>query len=132
MVLPIMFSRRRCGSSPPILRQIGAIYRHMSGYAKFYFRPAEGEQIKTAVHIEPDCRSALCGVVLDMHERPVRDALVLLLRASDDGGDDMILAYCFTSEDGSFVFGPLQGNALYLVRIFKSSVRLRELEIKLE
>ena len=79
----------------------------MSGYAKFYFRPAEGEQIKTAVHIEPDCRSALCGVVLDMNERPVRDALVLLLRASDEGGDDIILAYCFTAEDGSFVFGPL-------------------------
>ncbi len=104
----------------------------MSGYAKFYFRPAEGEQIKTAVHIEADCRSALCGIVLDAAEKPVSDALVLLLRAGENGSDDSILAYCFTAEDGSFVFGPLQGNSLYLVRIFKSSVRLRELEIKLE
>ncbi len=104
----------------------------MSGFAKFYFRPAEGEQIRTAVHIEPDCRSALCGVVLDAAEKPVPDALVLLLRASDGGGDDTILAYCFTGPDGSFVFGPLEGNALYLVRIFKSSVRLRDLETKIE
>ena len=78
------------------------------------------------------CRSALRGVVLDASEAPVRDALVLLMKAGEGDGDDSVLACCFTQPDGGFAFGPLPGNALYIVRVFKSSARLRNVEITLE
>ena len=104
----------------------------MSGYAKFYFRPSGAEQIKTVIHIGPECRSALCGAVLDRLEKPLCDALVLLTKASEDGSDDTVLAYCFTEADGSFAFGPLDGGELYIVRVFGSGVRLRNIEISLD
>ena len=57
----------------------------MPEYANFYFCPAGNEQIKTVIHIGPSCRSALRGVVLDASEAPVRDALVLLMKAGEGG-----------------------------------------------
>ncbi len=117
-----------CATIPAAERSHGA----MPEYANFYFCPAGNEQIKTVIHIGPSCRSALRGVVLDASEAPVRDALVLLMKAGEGDGDDSVLACCFTQPDGGFAFGPLPGNALYIVRVFKSSARLRNVEITLE
>ena len=33
---------------------------------------------------------------------------------------------------GHFIFGPLESETLYLVKVYKDSIKLRELEIKTE
>lgn len=100
----------------------------MTGYAKFYFKPSEGEQIETIVHTEIDKRTAICGTVLDKDDKPVENALVLLFRSSEEGEE--LVFRIFTDKAGYFVFGPLESNVLHLIKIYKNSVKLRELEIR--
>ena len=103
----------------------------MSTYSKFYFHPGKGEQVNTSITPEPDERSAICGKVLDGKGRPVENALVLLFRAGEDRVSDLISRFC-TDEDGHFIFGPLESEILYLIKVFKNDVKLRELEIRAE
>ncbi|HHU22127.1 MAG TPA: hypothetical protein GXZ52_01715 [Clostridiales bacterium] len=103
----------------------------MSTYSKIYFRPAKGEQIETVIKLAQDERCAICGRVLDEKGKPVADALILLFRVQDGDKLQLISRFC-TDEDGYFVFGPLDGEVLYLIKIFKGDIKLRELEIKTE
>ena len=103
----------------------------MATYAKFYFRPGKGEQISAAVTPEPDGRSAIWGKVLDQKGRPVQDALTLLFRAAE--GEDPALEGRFcTDEDGHFMFGPLQSEVLYIIKVYKDDGKIRELEVRAE
>ncbi len=104
----------------------------MSESAKFYFKPAQSEQIETAVHIESDRRSAILGTVLDERERPIENAMALLYRADRQEGCPEFLCCMFTDSDGAFTFGPLEHDVLYLIKIFRGSVKIRELEIRAE
>ena len=98
----------------------------MSSVSKFYFKPAEGEHIETTVKIEPEKAAAVCGTVRDKSGAAVENALVLLFRS---GQDKKLLDRQFTDEEGQFCFGPIEGNILYLIKVYKNSVKLRELEI---
>ncbi len=100
----------------------------MTGHAQFYFKPAVGEQIETIVHTETDKRTAICGTVLDKADKPVESALVLLFRIADE--KEELIYRTFTDKSGFFVFGPLEYDVLHLIRIYKNSVKLRELEIR--
>ena len=99
----------------------------MTGYAKFYFKPAAGEQIETIIHTETDKRCAIYGTVLDKEDKPVENALVLLFKS---GEKEELIYRIFTDKSGYFVFGPLENDVLHLIKIYKNSVKLRELEIR--
>jgi hypothetical protein len=98
----------------------------LSSVTKFYFKPAEGEHVETTVKIEPEKAAAVCGTVRDKTGAVVENALVLLFRS---GQDKKLLDRQFTDEEGQFSFGPIEGNILYLIKVYKNSVKLRELEI---
>ena len=100
----------------------------MTGYAKFYFKPAVGEQIETIVHTENDKRTAICGTVLDKDEVPVENALVLLFKP--EGEKEELIYRTFTDKVGYFAFGPLEYDVLHLIKIYKNNVKVRELEIR--
>ena len=100
----------------------------MSIYPKFYFRPSRGEQITTVIRPAEDSAASICGVVADAKQKPVDGALVLLFRTSDGGAPDL-LARCVTDDDGHFLFGPLEPEALYLIKVFKNGAKLRQLEV---
>ena len=102
----------------------------MSAYTKFYFRPGENEQIETSIRLDPDKRSAVIGSVYDLEGRAVSDALVLLFETTGDGSSPTLSAQVFTDDMGQFVFGPLVSGRLYMVKIFKNLMKIRELEIK--
>lgn len=99
---------------------------NLSSVAKFYFKPAEGEHIETTVKIEAEKAAAICGTVKDRGEALVEGALVLLFKS---GQDKRFIDRQFTDEEGQFSFGPIEGNVLYLIKVYKNSVKIRELEI---
>lgn len=99
----------------------------MSAFAKFYFRPAKGEKIHTVIIPKEDESCGIVGKVTD-GERPVTDAMVLLFE-SDGQETGKLLSSVVTDEDGEFAFGPLAERELYVIKIYKNSLKLRELEI---
>jgi hypothetical protein len=101
----------------------------MSSVAKFYFKPADGEHIETEVNVEPEKAAAICGTVRDRAGFLVEGALVLLFRS---GQERKLVDRQFTDEEGQFFFGPIEGNVLYLIKVYKNSVKIRELEIVAE
>jgi hypothetical protein len=96
--------------------------------SKFYFRPAKGEQISTVITPENDDKSAICGRVVDAKGRPVENALVLLFLANEASEPNFMSRFC-TDDDGHFIFGPLECDTLYLIKVYKNNIKLRELEI---
>ena len=101
----------------------------MSTYSKFYFRPAKGEHIYTVVEPQQDDSATICGRVIDGKGRPRTGALVLLFRPAE-GEAPALLGRFITDEDGHFIFGPLPGDTLYLIKIFQEAVKIRELEVR--
>jgi hypothetical protein len=102
---------------------------YLSSIAKFYIKPAEGEHIETTVKIEQEKAAAVCGTVRDKGGAAVEGALVLLFRSAQD---KKLVDRQITDEEGQFAFGPIEGNVLYLIRVYKNSVKIRELEIVAE
>lgn len=103
----------------------------MSTYGKFYFRPLPGEQVSTEIIPHEEPRSAICGRVLSAEGRPLPDAVVLLFLPGEEESMTLISRFV-TDEDGHFIFGPLAGGTLYLIKVFKDDIKLRELEIRTE
>ena len=103
----------------------------MAAYGKFFFRPAKGEHITAEIRPEPDDRAVISGHVTDLRGRAAEDAVLLLYRVNDGAPADLIGRTC-TDEDGVFIFGPLEGGRLYLVKVFREGAPPRELELQVE
>ena len=96
-------------------------------FTKFYFRPGQGEQIETSVTLRQDTRSAIHGYIKNADGEVFSDAAVLLFESEDQKAPRLI-SHMFTDEFGQFMFGPLDPGKLYLVKVFKNTMRIRELE----
>jgi len=103
----------------------------MGIYSRFYFRPARGEQVNTSLSPETDRTASLCGRVTDGRGGAVEGAVALLFLPSENG-PPTLLDRTVTDADGHFIFGPLEGETLYLVKLYKGGLRLRTLEIETE
>ncbi len=101
-------------------------------YTKFFVHPGEHETIKTEITLAPDRRSALHGRVCLPDGKPAVDALVMLFHAGVQGGEPKFVSCMFTDDSGHFVFGPLEPEVLCLLKVYKNSVKVRELEILTE
>jgi len=99
----------------------------VSAFTKFYFRPSKGEIIHTAVTPKEDESCGICGKVTD-GERTVKGAVVLLFETEGQNAGKL-LSSVTTDEDGEFAFGPLVEGELYVIKVYKDSLKLRELEI---
>lgn len=96
-------------------------------FTKFYFRPGQGEQIETSVTLRQDARSAIHGYIKDTEGEPHSDAAVLLFETGDEE-EPRLISQMFTDELGQFLFGPLDPGKLYMIKVFKNSIKVRELE----
>ena len=103
----------------------------MGTYSKFYFRPAKGEHIHTIVEPETNESASICGKVVDSRGRPRSGALVLLFKPQE-GETPTAVSRFITDDDGEFLFGPLAGETLYLIKVYCNSEKVRELEIRTE
>jgi protocatechuate 3,4-dioxygenase beta subunit len=93
---------------------------------KFYVKPAPGEPVETAVSLERDLSAAVSGTVISSGGAPVGEALVLLFRA---GEEKTLIGSQLTDDEGQFFFGPIEGDVLYQIKIYKNTVKVRELEV---
>ena len=101
----------------------------MSSRAQFYFKPADGEHIDTVVTLEKEKAAAICGTIKDRGGNCVCGALVLLFIAENE---KKLIDRQFTDDEGQFYFGPIEGNVLYKIKVYKNDVKVRELEIVAE
>ncbi|MCL2401176.1 MAG: hypothetical protein FWC90_00890 [Oscillospiraceae bacterium] len=101
----------------------------MSAGEKFYFKPTAGEHIETTVSLTPDTSAAILGTVFSAKDVRVSNALVLLFRA---GEEKKLIDRQFTDDEGHFFFGPIEGDVMYQIKIYKNHVKIRELEIVTE
>lgn len=101
----------------------------MNTYQGFYFRPAKGEQVRTTMYPSTDGRGAICGRVVDAAGAPMEDVLAVLFR-TEEGGELSLLGSACTDSAGYFVFGPLESEVLYYIKLYKNDLKLRELEIQ--
>lgn len=99
----------------------------VSAFAKFYFRPAPGEKIHTVAAAREDRDCGVFGHVTD-GEKPLPGAFVLLFAADGQSSGELVSAVT-TDADGTFAFGPLEAGRLYLAKVYKDGVKVRELEI---
>jgi hypothetical protein len=96
-------------------------------FTKFYFRPGQGEQIETTISLRHDSRCVIHGHVKDVTGEPFADAAVLLFEMPERG-EPKLVSQMFTDEFGQFVFGPLEAGQLYMAKVFKNTVNVREIE----
>lgn len=95
----------------------------------FYFRTAPEDRIETEVTLTPDPRAALFGRVVTPEKKPVPAALCMLFETGAHADDMTLFASQYTDENGHFIFGPLESGRLFVVKVYKNTVKLRQLEI---
>ncbi|MDR0951318.1 MAG: carboxypeptidase-like regulatory domain-containing protein [Oscillospiraceae bacterium] len=99
----------------------------MSAFTKFYFRPSKDEWVHAVASPDKESGSGIYGRVEEKGV-PVARAMVLLLRAEGERSGKP-LSSVITDEEGDFAFGPLEAGQLYVIKIFRDGVKLRELEL---
>lgn len=99
----------------------------MSIFSKFYFRPDCGEQVQVTLTVSGDSHAAVCGTVTDYAGDTVQNAVVILYDC--DTAEPQPIAGLCTDDDGQFVFGPLEGRKLYMVKVFYNNLQVREIRV---
>jgi hypothetical protein len=98
---------------------------------KFNVTPGENEQIDTIIKLPKEPRSVIHGVVLDEHNKPLKDAVVKLLKVKCPEKDHLEpLTHTFTDECGQFLFGPLCPHTKYLIKVWFNHSKTREFIFK--
>ncbi len=92
---------------------------------RLYVKPAPGERVETELTLPPEDDSCILGTVKSPSGDPAGGCAVLLF--PEDGGEP--LAQAFTDAQGRFCFGPIPGDRLYIINIYRDSARIRTLEI---
>lgn len=89
-------------------------------------KPQSGECVQTALSLPQPEMSIFNGQVLEPDGSPAEQALVLLL----DQSSGKPLGYTVTDPLGRFWLGPVPANELYILRVQKSGVQLRTVEVQ--
>ena len=93
---------------------------------RFAFTPGQSERGEAVVTVPKEQRAIIHGTVFDMDGARVPDAVVRLF-----GGDTPEhVADTFTDADGEFVFGPVEAEKSYIVKVYVSGVILREVTVR--
>lgn len=100
---------------------------------KFNVVPEGNEQIDVIVKVPKEPRSVIHGVVIDECNKPVKDAVVKLLKMSNCEPNHLDpITHTFTDDHGQFLFGPLSPHVKYVIKVWINHVKTREIVIKSE
>lgn len=85
------------------------------------------EQSDIVIRTKNSNRSIVYGVVLDEDLVPLKDAVAKLFEIKEVNGERNLypISYCFTDENGEFLFGPLNACKCYFIKVWSNSVSNR-------
>ena len=95
---------------------------------RFAFTPGQSERVEAVVTVPKEQRAIIHGTVFDMDGARVPNAVVRLFASVSDTLEHV--ADTFTDGDGEFVFGPVEAEKSYIVKVYVSGVILREVSIR--
>ena len=95
---------------------------------RFAFTPGQNERIEAVVTVPKEQRAVVHGTVYDIDGNRVPDAVVRLLESCGDKLEP--IADAFTDGDGEFVFGPVESEKSYVVKVYVSGVIMREITVR--
>ncbi len=95
---------------------------------RFAFTPGLSERVEAVVTVPKEQRAIIHGTVFDMDGAHVPDAVVRLFVCDGDMLEPV--ADTFTDGDGEFVFGPVEAERSYIVKVYVSGVILREVTVR--
>lgn len=95
---------------------------------RFAFTPGQNERIEAVVTVPRELRSIVHGRVFDLDGKNVRDAVVRLFISSGESLEPVMDT--FTDSDGEFLFGPIEAEKNYIVKVYVNGVTLREITIR--
>lgn len=95
---------------------------------RFSFTPQKNERIEAVVTVPWQQCSIVHGTVYDSEGCLVKNAVVRLFMCRDDECEPV--ADTVTDDDGEFVFGPLEAQKSYVIKVYTGGALLRELTVK--
>jgi len=95
---------------------------------RFAFTPGQNERIEAVVTVPKELRSIVHGTVYDLDGQRVADAVVRLFVCNEEKLESV--SDTFTDSDGEFIFGPIEAEKNYVVKVYVNGVTLREITIK--
>ena len=96
---------------------------------RFSFTPGQNERIEAVVTApKPQC-SIVHGTVYDLEGSRIKDAIVRLFTVGADEKCEPV-SDALTDSDGEFVFGPLEAERNYLIKVYINGVTLREVTVR--
>ncbi len=86
-------------------------------------RVKEGELLHLNIKMGKEKKSVMHGIVLDEDKNPIEEAVVLLFKNEPcDACDLKPITYVFTDDCGQFVFGPLEPDSEYTLKVWVNGV----------
>ena len=84
-----------------------------------------GKEFDLDIKLPEDNRNVIFGVVKNIYNEPIEDAVVKLIEVVYDHGkkERRPVTHTFTTEGGEFVFGPLCPEKEYAIEIFVNNVK---------
>ncbi|WP_432401984.1 hypothetical protein [Wukongibacter sp. M2B1] len=99
----------------------------------FGFVPDENEQLDVILKVPYEPRSVIQGVVKNYRNEVVKDAVVKLFKEKCmEPYELQPITHTFTDEWGHFIFGPLEPNQKYVIKVWIEDINNREIIIKPE
>ena len=90
---------------------------------------SSGKQFDIDITLPEDNRSVIYGIIKDVYDEPVKDAVVKLIEVEKEKGREerKPVTHTFTDKNGEFVFGPLCANKFYEVQIWANDVKHKKI-----
>ena len=101
----------RCECNCPIVKVDGAIQK--------------GKEFDVEINMPEDNRNVIYGIIKDLYDDPVEDAVVKLIEISHEHEEDerKPVSHTFTNKHGEFVFGPLCPDRSYEILFWANRVK---------
>lgn len=100
-----------------------------SRLVKIDFKSGENEQIKTMIKIPKEKRSIVYGMVIDYNGQIAKDAVVKLFEVTNQPNKLKPLTHTFTDEQGQFLFGPINANKKYVIKVWYDNVKTKQITV---
>ena len=83
-----------------------------------------GKEFDIEIRLPEDRRNSVFGVIKDLFDEPIEDAVVQLAEIDPHDRDERRpVSHTFTNENGEFIFGPLCPDRSYELLVWKNKVR---------